>query len=600
MEQGPPRTYHQLYVVLLGVAGWTALLAASQVANFGPQSLAKPDWLAFSMFLIVIVAARAMAVRLLADSVVSLDSGFYIAAAVCLGSVTSGMLVGVALMLDSVSRLFVNKPKDIRSKADWADALFYGLYLGGMSGSLLMAVAWSFELDALYVLTGLSDLDVLTKVVTVGIVFVVAHYTIQSLRLRLLGKSLTSIFRGMVLPGVIAELTLLPLAAVVVFLYHPEQPLKFALLGTTFLVIQYAYNRLSQSSSELRERVSELEALAATSRKLAGSLQIHELVEALAQETMSAVPSAEILTLAHRPDSSKPKDSELVVDVYHRQRQTFERTRARADEGLTGLVVESKEPRYIPDLTRDDDAVGAVGGMRSWLGVPMITYGAVEGVLAVQSRSPYAFDAEHLRLLQSIGSQAAVALQNAKLYELAMVDGLTKLYVRRYFDVRLDEEVQRSERFGTEFSVIMLDVDNFKVLNDSEGHVVGDRVLRSVAETVKREMRAVDTAARYGGEEIAIILPRTSVVEAYNQAERIRCGIEALRVPSDSGTVLSVTASFGISSHPESGAQDAETLVRLADRALYRAKRTGKNRVELYWGHAEGEEQSSIRPLSSS
>ena len=181
--------------------------------------------------------------------------------------------------------------------------------------------------------------------------------------------------------------------------------------------------------------------------------------------------------------------------------------------------------------------------------------------------------------------QIAAALQNAHLYELAMVDGLTGLFMRRYFDARIDEEIERSKRFGTPFSVVMIDVDDFKKLNDTYGHLIGDRVLRAIANTVKQQMRGVDTAARYGGEELAIILPRTEMLNAYNVGERIRSAIVDLRITTDDDTpkVLNVTASFGISSYPESRVSTGEDLVRKADQALYRAKKMGKNRVELFW-----------------
>jgi len=230
--------------------------------------------------------------------------------------------------------------------------------------------------------------------------------------------------------------------------------------------------------------------------------------------------------------------------------------------------------------------------VRSWLGVPIFMYGGCEGVLAIQSRTPNAFGSGHQRVLESIGLQVAAALQNAHLYEMAMVDGLTGLFVRRYFDARIEEEIERSKRYGTPFSVVMMDVDDFKRLNDTHGHLAGDRVLRGVAQLVRSQMRGVDTAARYGGEEIAIILPRTEMVAALNQAERIRAAIADHRITIDgtgASPVLGVTASFGIAAYPESGASTAEELVKRADRALYRAKKTGKNRVELYWVDESGE-----------
>ena len=136
----------------------------------------------------------------------------------------------------------------------------------------------------------------------------------------------------------------------------------------------------------------------------------------------------------------------------------------------------------------------------------------------------------------------------------------------------------------------MMDVDDFKKLNDEHGHLIGDRVLRSIANTVKAQLRGVDTASRYGGEEIAVILPRSDMVSAYNVGERIRAAIAESRITTDSEPpkVLTVTASFGVASYPESKAVDGEDLIRRADRALYRAKKTGKNRVELFWSDESG------------
>src|SRR5204862_3535710 len=138
---------------------------------------------------------------------------------------------------------------------------------------------------------------------------------------------------------------------------------------------------------------------------------------------------------------------------------------------------------------------------------------------------------------------------------------------------------------GSSFSVVMRVVVEFTKLSDTYGHLVGDRVLRAIANVIKAQMRGVDTAARYGGEEIAVILLRTEMVGAYNLAERIREAVAELRITTDdpSPKALGVTASLGIAAFPESRASDGEDLVRRADQALYRAKKTGKNRVELFW-----------------
>src|SRR5690606_30472919 len=315
-------------------------------------------------------------------------------------------------------------------------------------------------------------------------------------------------------PAVLAEAALLPLAAIVVYLYDPDRPVKFILVGATYLLVNYAFHRLSSTREKLRLRVDELETLNVMAHRLASSLQTRELVETVARDTMAAIPEAELLTVTHRPDGGK----DLVVDCFERGGAMHRLV--PEGRGLAARVMEENRSLYVEDLERSELGEGAAGqsGVRSWLGVPIEIHGAVEGALAVQSRAAHAFTPERIRLLEAVGAQAAVALQNARLYELAMVDGLTGLFVRRYFDARLDEEVERSKRFGTDFSVVMMDIDDFKQLNDTWGHPVGDRLLRGISEVVRRQMRAVDTAARYGGEEFAMILPRTSMVDAYNQA----------------------------------------------------------------------------------
>ena len=575
----------------IGLAGWAFLAAASYWPGFGPETHTEPDVLSFALFLVVIVAARAMATRLLPDAAVALDSGFYVAAAVALGSVTAGRLVALALTVDAVSRLALwNQHPAHEPRARWPEALSFIVYFGGMSGALLTLSAWWFEVDSLYP-RGAGELEVLGVVMGAGAVFLVAHYALQGARLFYLGHSLGEYLTRLALPALLAEAALLPLAAIIVFLYDPARPLKFVLLGATYLLINYAFHRVSSTSSALRQRVAELETLNIMAHRLASSLQTRELVETVARETLAAVPEAEILTLTHQPDAAEG----MVVDCFERGHKC-ERVTAGQGAGLVARVMGENRVLHAADLERSPLAPepSVRSGVRSWLGVPLEIHGAVEGALAVQSRQPHAFSPDRVRLLESIAAQAAVALQNARLYDMAMVDGLTGLFVRRYFDARLDEEIQRSRRFDSEFSIVLMDIDDFKQLNDTYGHTAGDALLRGISEAVRGQMRAVDTAARYGGEEFGMILPRTSMVAAYNQAERIRQQIAAFRLESE-GHVLGVTASFGIASHPDGGARDAEALIRLADRALYRAKRTGKNRVELYWRDDADASRSSLR-----
>jgi len=589
-------------MMLLGIAGWATIIATFYLPT-APAAPESAGIVPFALFLVVIVGARSMAFELLPRTVVSLDSAFYVAAAVILGSVTAGRLVALALTLDSLLRLMGTTRRNRERAPYWPESFAYVMYFGGMTGALLTLCAWVFGVDSIGPVTDASEAEVLGEVFGVGITLLVTHYALQGLRLRLMGEPLRLYLRNMAMPGVLAEASLLPLAVVVVVIYHPNHPLGFVLLGATYLLINFVFNRLSNASGLLRKRVGELETLNITAHRLTASLQLHEVVEAVARETVKAIPEAEILTLAQRGLGSDVAG--VLIDCYECDLDRFRRVKLEEPEGVVGWVLEHNEPLLVRDFAESDleapklqSRAGSQGdesdkgAPRAWMGAPIEIYDRVEGVLAVQSRTRRAFRTDQLRLLESIAAQVAVALQNAQLYELAMVDGLTGLFVRRYFDARLEEEVQRAERFGTEFSVVMMDIDNFKDLNDTYGHPVGDRVLRGLARIVRSEMRGVDTAARYGGEEFAMILPRTPLVSAYNQAERIRAAIAKWHIDVEDESI-GVTASFGIASYTESGARDADDLVRLSDRAMYRAKQMGKNRVELFWADSE---RASIRP----
>ncbi len=566
------------FTICLGLIGWGIVLGLPAL-DILPADAPTPG-LPILMFVVVILAARALAFRLVEGSVLSLDSAYYVAAALCVGTFEAGRLVALALTLDASARLSAKRRRGNADTDGWYADLGYVLYFGGMSGGLLVVCSWLFRADAV-VGTNPDAVVAAVKVVAIASTLLISHYALQGLRLRLLGHEWGDYLRRLALPGIGAEASLMPIGVVLVLLYDEAQPLGFLLLSLTYLLINFVFARLSRARHELQERVHDLEILNATGRRFSASLQLEELVEAVARETVKAIPEAEAVTFVHRRAG---RESELMLDGFDRATDKFFRQPAIAGEGAAGWVMTNASARLIEDLAADDVAYGGEG-IQSWLGVPLFMYGECDGVVAVQSSRLGAFGPEHQRLLESLALQIAGALQNAHLYELAMVDGLTGLFVRRYLDARMEEEIERSRRYNTPFSIIMMDLDDFKQLNDTYGHLVGDRVLRAIANVIKAQMRGVDTAARYGGEEMAVILPRTEMVGAYNLAERIRESIADLRITTDDDPpkALAVTASLGIAAYPESKAVNGEDLVRKADRALYRAKKTGKNRVELFW-----------------
>jgi diguanylate cyclase (GGDEF)-like protein len=176
-----------------------------------------------------------------------------------------------------------------------------------------------------------------------------------------------------------------------------------------------------------------------------------------------------------------------------------------------------------------------------------------------------------------VADQAAVSISKAQLWEMAVNDSLTGLYVRRYFMVRFHEEVSRTERYDKTLSVVMADLDHFKVVNDTFGHTAGDQVLKAVGEYLHGSIRDVDCVGRYGGEEFILLLPETDKAAAKGLAERLRKGTADMKM----GNLPNVTISMGVATFPEDGKNADELLLR-ADAALYEAKKTGRNRVVGY------------------
>jgi diguanylate cyclase (GGDEF)-like protein len=221
--------------------------------------------------------------------------------------------------------------------------------------------------------------------------------------------------------------------------------------------------------------------------------------------------------------------------------------------------------------------------LRTILCVPLLTRDQSIGVLYVDSREVVgAFGTQELDLLSAIASQASIAITNAQLYERATVDGLTRLYVRSFFEQRLTQEVSRSQRSGEQVSVLMMDVDHFKKFNDTYGHAVGDLVLKLVADVIRRTIRQdIDIPARFGGEEMLVLMPDTGVEGAMVLAERVRAAIESAGLPHSDGTTLQVKVSVGVSTAPHHGMTSAD-LIEAADAALYHSKRNGRNQVTLF------------------
>jgi diguanylate cyclase (GGDEF)-like protein len=220
-------------------------------------------------------------------------------------------------------------------------------------------------------------------------------------------------------------------------------------------------------------------------------------------------------------------------------------------------------------------------GVRSVLCAPITVRGTMIGLIYLDNRMVSGvFTTEDLEVLDLLGSQAGVSIENARLYKRAVRDGLTGLYNRAFFDNFLIKSVSLSRRYNTKLSMLLLDVDHFKKVNDTHGHQAGDEVLKSLAATIEDQIRESDVACRYGGEEFVVVLTETDLEGAVTVAEKLRRVVETLSIPygaDGTGGTLSVTISVGVGQYHDG--QERVTFIDSVDHALYEAKENGRNRV---------------------
>lgn len=268
--------------------------------------------------------------------------------------------------------------------------------------------------------------------------------------------------------------------------------------------------------------------------------------------------------------------------------------------GVSGWVAQRRKQIFIADLSKERGLLNIEllpPQVRSFMAVPMLVHERVVGVINVSHSEANAFQLEDMHLLSVLANEAALATERLearqRLEQLAITDGLTRLYNHRYFQLRLKEEIARAQRYGLPVGLLMIDIDHFKRVNDLHGHSAGNAVLTSLAELMRQNLRESEIVARYGGEEFSVILPLTTAKEAVVAAIRLHKAVAARRFEIAEDVFLRLTISAGVAAYPEHG-KTPEELVSQADAALYAAKKAGRNRVCLA-GQAESEPENAAK-----
>ncbi len=351
-----------------------------------------------------------------------------------------------------------------------------------------------------------------------------------------------------------------------------------ALTGQAAVAIQNALlvKQLTASNRTLQRKVSELEAMFAVSQSLSFGQGQTEVLETVIDQTLKVVGAERGSVLLTDPEG---ETLQMAVARGRLDPGVGPATVLKVGEGIAGVVAQkgtpyianqgAKDPAFVSRSPRDAD-------IRNLMCAPLAGKDGILGVITTVNKKQGEFTGEDLQILSNLAHHAAASIEKSRLYNMAVFDGLTKLYVKRYFNAWMEREVGKALRYGNEISLLVSDIDHFKKFNDTYGHHIGDQVLVEVAQIFRESARGSDLVARYGGEEFVVALPETDLQGAEIFAERLRARVEAHRVKTPTQE-LKVTISLGICTIRNSGVRNPEEMFKAADSCLYQAKARGRN-----------------------
>lgn len=269
--------------------------------------------------------------------------------------------------------------------------------------------------------------------------------------------------------------------------------------------------------------------------------------------------------------------------------EALKTVRLKMGEGIAGWVAKHGESLLVPDVHNDPRFAKRIDDMTKWqtrsiICIPLSSKHRVLGVIQLINVDMKHFAEQDILALQALADYAAIAIDNARaverIQELTITDDCTGLYNARHLYKTLEAEVYRSARFGYEFSVLFLDLDHFKKVNDTHGHLVGSKLLAEIGYNIKSHLRLIDYAFRYGGDEFVVLLPQTSKESALVVARRIRDVFRTNLFLKDDNLNLNIRASMGVATYPED-AKTAHEIIRQADEMMYMVKNTTRDNISV-------------------
>lgn len=354
-------------------------------------------------------------------------------------------------------------------------------------------------------------------------------------------------------------------------------------LGTMSINNAALFERSEATKNELDRKVFNLMTLQQSGKVLSSTLNLEELLSISIDMFLETVWSNKGVLYLHGEDNfqlevkaMKGITNDEVIELEKDPGESWAMT-TLLKEKRPILAQEARGKFFMQNPSTIDQKLAFA------VYLPLIKEGEIYGVVKIGAKiNGEPFSENDLEFFSTLSSQAVIAFENARLYSLAITDSITKLYIHRYFQLRLEEEVRRSQRYNSTVALLMIDIDHFKDFNDTYGHQQGDVMLKEVSQILKRNIRSTDIAARYGGEEFVIILPETTQGDAKVVAERIRRDVANHPFPSIAAPQdpLHCTVSVGVAGYPLN-ANDKDELIQKADSSMYLAKGSGRNKVVL-------------------
>jgi diguanylate cyclase (GGDEF)-like protein len=343
---------------------------------------------------------------------------------------------------------------------------------------------------------------------------------------------------------------------------------------------------MSKATGTARNRqIQELEIFHGVAKALTSSLDLDSILQTIMEK----------MAEYFRPDNwsllmvDEEKDELYFAIAIGNAAETLKNVRLKVGEGIAGWVAKHGERLVVPDVMSDPRFAKRIDEMTQWetrsiICIPVRSKHRVLGVIQLVNVNMDGFGEAEIYFLQSLCDYAAIAIENAKsverIQELTITDDCTGLFNARHLYKTLDAEVYRSSRFGYEFSVIFIDLDHFKQVNDTHGHLVGSKLLAEIGYLIKAQLRLIDFAFRYGGDEFVVLLPQTGKDAALVVARRMRELLRASTFCVEEGLNLTVRASMGMATFPHD-AKTPHDIIRQADEMMYLVKNTTRDNIGI-------------------